>query len=206
MANPHPIPRIYPEPPPYKQQDAIKEGIRGALYGGASGFAVSAVQNALAKHRVGVWGVFTRTGGTIALFMAPMTIFDFTRAASGNLRQSDDAYNTAIAGFLAGASVGLRTSRMPAILGYGALFSIVTTAFDVTGGTLRGKRTEMEGMDEYERKEYLRTNRRRPIEETISEIGEGRGIYPPGYEERRRERLKEKYGVDINPVSTLVDE
>lgn len=26
-------------------------------------------------------------------------------------------------------------------------------------------------------------------------------IYPPGYEERRRERLKEKYGVDINPVS-----
>jgi hypothetical protein len=26
------------------------------------------------------------------------------------------------------------------------------------------------------------------------------GIRPPGYEERRRERIKEKYGIDINPV------
>jgi hypothetical protein len=31
------------------------------------------------------------------------------------------------------------------------------------------------------------------------------GIYPPGYEERRRQRLKEKYGVDINPVKATVD-
>jgi hypothetical protein len=30
-------------------------------------------------------------------------------------------------------------------------------------------------MDEYERKEQLRLARRRPIEETIAEIGEGRG-------------------------------
>lgn len=28
-----------------------------------------------------------------------------------------------------------------------------------------------------------------------------KGIQPPGYEERRRERLREKYGVEINPVS-----
>lgn len=27
------------------------------------------------------------------------------------------------------------------------------------------------------------------------------GIQAPGYAERRRERLKEKYGVEINPVS-----
>ena len=26
------------------------------------------------------------------------------------------------------------------------------------------------------------------------------GIRPPGYEERRRERIKERYGIDINPV------
>jgi hypothetical protein len=31
------------------------------------------------------------------------------------------------------------------------------------------------------------------------------GIYPPGYEERRRQRLKEKYGLDINPVKATVD-
>jgi hypothetical protein len=26
-------------------------------------------------------------------------------------------------------------------------------------------------------------------------------IRPPGYEERRRQRLKEKYGFEVNPVS-----
>ncbi len=31
------------------------------------------------------------------------------------------------------------------------------------------------------------------------------GIKPPGYEERRRQRLKEKYGVEINPVKATAD-
>ncbi len=52
------------------------------------------------------------------------------------------------------------------------------TAFDYTGGSLRGTRTEVPGMDEYERKEYLRKNRRRPIDETIADVGEGRGTAP----------------------------
>jgi hypothetical protein len=94
---------------------------------------------------------------------------------------------------------------MPRILGYGAVLSVVMTTFEYTGGSLRGQRAEVEGMDEYEHKEYLRKNRRRPIEETIADLGEGRGIRPPGYEERRRERLKEKYGVEIKPVSALAE-
>jgi hypothetical protein len=65
---------------------------------------------------------------------------------------------------------------LPQILGYGAAFSVIIAAFDYTGGSLAGKRIEIPEMDEYERKEYLRNNRRRPIEETIAEIGEGRGV------------------------------
>lgn len=67
---------------------------------------------------------------------------------------------------------------MPRIFGFGAGFAVIMTVFDYTGGSLRGVRTEVEGMDEFERKEYLRKNRRRPIEETIADIGEGRGISP----------------------------
>lgn len=67
---------------------------------------------------------------------------------------------------------------LPRIFGFGAGFAVIMTVFDYTGGSLRGVRTEVEGMDEYERKEYLRKNRRRPIEETIADIGEGRGISP----------------------------
>lgn len=65
--------------------------------------------------------------------------------------------------------------RMPAILGYGAFTSIILAAFEYTGGSLKGKKPEIEGMDEFERKQHLRTNRRRPLEETLAEVGEGRG-------------------------------
>ncbi|KAK4910577.1 hypothetical protein LTR66_017424 [Elasticomyces elasticus] len=35
------------------------------------------------------------------------------------------------------------------------------------------------------------------MNETINELGEGRGIYGPGYEERRAQRIKEAYGIDV---------
>ncbi|KAI3325717.1 hypothetical protein HD806DRAFT_454865 [Xylariaceae sp. AK1471] len=204
MANPHPIQRLAEERP-FHQRDAVKSGIQGAIVGGGAGLLFSAVQNSLAKQNVGAWGVFTRTGGTIASLTALTTVYSFSKDAAANLREKDDTFNTTIGAFLGGAMLGLKTGRLPRILGVGAAFSVVMTVFDYTGGSLRGMRTEVPGMDEYERKEYLRKNRRRPIEETIADIGEGRGIEPPGYEERRRQRLKEKYGVDINPISTLAE-
>jgi putative N-acetylmannosamine-6-phosphate epimerase len=66
---------------------------------------------------------------------------------------------------------------MPRIIGYGVLTAVALAAFEFTGGTLKGYLNRPE-VDEYERKEMLRKNRRRPIEETIAEIGEGRGEYP----------------------------
>jgi len=62
---------------------------------------------------------------------------------------------------------------MPRIVGYGALTAVVLAAYEYTGGSLRGKRKDPE-VDEFARKEMLRKNRRRPMEETIAEVGEGR--------------------------------
>ncbi|KAH9906063.1 hypothetical protein F4778DRAFT_779445 [Xylariomycetidae sp. FL2044] len=203
MANPRPIQRT-PEEHHFHPKDAVNSGITGALIGTGAGTFYSAVQNSLAKHNVGSWGIFTRTGASIATFASAGTVWGFTRDATANLREKEDTLNTTIGAFLTGATVGLTTGRIPRILGAGAVFSIVMTAFDYTGGSLRGFRPEVNDMDEYDRKEALRKNRRRPLAETIADIGEGRGIEPPGYEERRRLRLKEKYGVDINPVSANV--
>jgi len=62
---------------------------------------------------------------------------------------------------------------MPRILGYGALFSVVLAVYEYTGASLKGSRRSQE-LDEFDRKEYLRMNRRRPLEETLAEVGEGR--------------------------------
>ena len=90
----------------------------------------------------------------------------------------------------------MQVRTMPAVLGYGTLVSVILSAFDYTGGTLRGKEINAD-VDEFERKENIRKNRRRPIQETIDELGEGRGIYGPGYAERRRETIKQNYGIDV---------
>jgi hypothetical protein len=52
----------------YHPKDSVKAAINGTLITGAAGTLVSAVQNTLTKRNVGAWGVFTRSGGTIAVF------------------------------------------------------------------------------------------------------------------------------------------
>lgn len=52
--------------------------------------------------------------------------------------------------------------------------AVILGAYDFTGGRLKGWNRDPE-QDEFERKQHIRQNRRRPIEETIAEVGEGRG-------------------------------
>ena len=52
----------------YQPKDAVTAGIKSTLITGAAGALVSSVQNTLTKQNVTAWGIFTRTGGTIAVF------------------------------------------------------------------------------------------------------------------------------------------
>ncbi|CAK7264132.1 hypothetical protein SEPCBS57363_000915 [Sporothrix epigloea] len=186
----------------YQPQDALYAGVKGTAVVGGAGLFLSSIQNSLQKRNVGAWGVFTRTGGTVASFAAVGGVFEFARVASANLRQKNDAYNTAIGGFLAGSVFGLSSGKMPRIVGMGAFTAVVLAVFDFTGGQLTGL-TQDTDEDRFARKEYLRKNRRRPGEETIAQLGDGRGgmIHSPNYEELRIERLKEKYGYEIKTAS-----
>ncbi|MCJ1299025.1 hypothetical protein MMC08_001816 [Hypocenomyce scalaris] len=180
----------------YRPKDAIGQSIRSTMITGGAGALVSAIQNTLTKQNVSAWGIFTRSGGTIAIFAAMGGTYEFSKLASANLREKDDSWNTAIGGFLAGSIMGIRFRTLPAVLGYGAGLAVLLGTYDYTGGVLTGYDKDPNG-DEYLRKEQLRKNRRRPIQETLEELGEGRGIYGPGYEERRRERIKQNYGIDV---------
>ena len=112
-------------------------------------------------------------------------------------------------------------------MGYGAALSVVLAAFTYTGGKLTGYERDPT-VDEVSRKEFLRKNRRRPVDEIVNELGEGRGmcwtcddvqsrffchgsqllmyistgIHAPGYEERRAQRIKANYGIDVPATSS----
>ena len=56
----------------YQPKDAVGATIKATLVTGTAGTFVSAIQNVLTKQNVGAFGVFTRTGSTIAVFGMPM--------------------------------------------------------------------------------------------------------------------------------------
>lgn len=63
----------------------------------------------------------------------------------------------------------------PAVLGFGAGLAVLQGVFDYTGGQFSGYNIDPQ-MDEYARKEQMRANKRRPIQETLDQLGEGRGM------------------------------
>lgn len=60
------------------------------------------------------------------------------------------------------------------MLGAGAAFSVALTAFRYTSG-FAGRAAEELDEEEVERREALKKLRRRPLSETIEQLGEGRG-------------------------------
>lgn len=64
---------------------------------------------------------------------------------------------------------------MPAVIGYGAGLAVLLGVFDYTGGSLTGWAKD-HSVDEVARKELLRSTHRVPLEDTLAELGEGRGM------------------------------
>ncbi|KAJ5380004.1 NADH-ubiquinone oxidoreductase [Penicillium cataractarum] len=204
----------------YHPQDAVSAATKTTLMTGGIGLFASAVQNTLVRQNVGPLGIFMRSGSTITILAAMGGTYEFAKTASANLREKQDPLNTAIGGFFSGAILGLRgqlrtcmnysiaigstlwytdqflARSLPAVLGYGVALSTGLFAFDYTGGSLFGydkDKTE----DEFDRRTKLRKAFQTPAEQTFAELGEGRGIYGPNYEERRAERIKEAYGIEV---------
>ncbi|KAH9819897.1 putative NADH-ubiquinone oxidoreductase [Teratosphaeria destructans] len=180
----------------YQPKDAVAGAIKATAVTGTAGLFVATIQNTLTRQNYGAFGTFSRFGGTLGVFAAVGGSYEFAKCASANLREKDDAINPAIGGFLAGNMLGLKFRSAPACLGYGAGLAAILFTFSYTGGKLSGYKRDP-NVDEVARKEYMRKNRRRPVEEIVNELGEGRGIYGPGYEERRAQRIKEAYGIDV---------
>lgn len=62
---------------------------------------------------------------------------------------------------------------MPVVMGLGGAVGVVQGALYFLGGRIDSFKTES---DEFERKEKVRRTTRLPIEQTVSELGEGRGM------------------------------
>ncbi|KAF2800789.1 hypothetical protein K505DRAFT_320176 [Melanomma pulvis-pyrius CBS 109.77] len=180
----------------YIPQDTLSNTGASMLQTTAAGAIFAGVQNTLRKQNVGAMGIITRSGHIIAIYAGVGAAYQFTRDSAANLRRKEDAYNEALGGFAGGAVVGLAKRSIPFMLGMGTCTAAAMFGFRYTNG-FTGYKNKNSEVDEVEAREAVKKLYRQPLQETIEQLGEGRGIYAPGYEERRRERLLAKYGVDV---------
>lgn len=133
---------------------------------------------------------------TVVIAAATGISYVFVRNVTSNLREKDDAYGSALGGFVAGSIVGIKGRTVASVLGMGAFTAVLTGVMTHTGGSLKGGHQDLDA-DVKGQKDAHRKNYRSPIEQTIAELGEGRGIHGPGYAERRKERIKANYGIEV---------
>jgi len=88
---------------------------------------------------------------------------------------------------------------MVTTLGGALALGSVMSVISYTGHSMFESSGDKTFSDRLAYKEEAKSRFRRPLNETINELGEGRGIYGPGYEERRKQRIKERYGFDVQP-------
>ncbi|KIV77272.1 hypothetical protein PV11_09083 [Exophiala sideris] len=181
----------------YHPKDALATTVHAVTYTGAAGLFLAAVQNTVAKENVGPLGVFSRFGRTIGIFAAMGGTYAFVSTASANLRETSDLVNHAIGGACAGSLVGLAKRSMPSVAGSALALGAGMAVVSYTGRSIFESQSDSPQLDRLGHKEEAKTRYRRPIQETINELGEGRGIYGPGYEERRKQRIKAKYGIEV---------
>ncbi|QUC17157.1 uncharacterized protein UV8b_01398 [Ustilaginoidea virens] len=196
----HPLPAEADRP--YAPHDVLDETAKTAAVGLGSGLFLAAIRNAMSRRNVGAFAVFTRGAPVIGICAAAPAAYAFFSRTTMNLREKEDAWAAAFGGFMCGGVLGLPSRKMPVVLGLGGAVGLVQGALYFLGGRIDSFKKES---DEFERKEILRRMTRLPVEQTVAEIGEGRGIHPPGYEERRRERIKQTYGFEVNPVKATVE-
>ncbi|KAI8148779.1 Tim17/Tim22/Tim23/Pmp24 family-domain-containing protein [Fennellomyces sp. T-0311] len=125
----------------HENKDCLYEAGKTTLIAGSLGLVVSAMQNTVQKHKEGAKGVFTRTGGTIALFAAMGGIFSITECTVKDIRGQDDAVNAGIAGCAAGLAAGVKTHSLAKMCAACAGVGATMFAYEY-GGELKGSMTD----------------------------------------------------------------
>ena len=80
-------------PPTFLPREPLAATFRVGMQSAGVGLLASALQNSLQRHDKGAMGIFTRTGGTIALFAAMGAAFTYVDSSVANFRETDDAAN-----------------------------------------------------------------------------------------------------------------
>ncbi|EJT52902.1 hypothetical protein A1Q1_00807 [Trichosporon asahii var. asahii CBS 2479] len=124
----------------FHPHETVQTAMRVTIESAGVGLLVSAVQNALDKHNRGAMGIFTRTGGTIGLFVLRRQHPSgaITGRGSSTNSQTDDWANGAAGGCAAGFTAGVKARSLPMAIGACAGMATLIGTFEAAGSNLTG--------------------------------------------------------------------
>lgn len=159
---------------------------RSALgYASVFGLLTVATQNAVSKERVGPLGIFTRSGSLFGMIVLVSGSYKLSSSMLSNLREKKDTANEFYAGLIAGAFAGAPTRSLVKASGWsffgGVVAALVYWSGSIVGQTstssyaYRGKGAEnnFEPKSDIERQGFWDVMRRRPLSQTLEELGQG---------------------------------
>lgn len=156
-------------------------------YGSVFGLLTVATQNAVAKERLGPLGIITRSGGLWGMIVLVSGSYKLASSMLSNLREKKDTLNEFYAGAIAGAIAGSPTKSLVKASGWsfagGVVAALVYWSGSIVGQAATsshayrgvGAQNNFKPKDSHysERQGFWDVLRRRPLSQTLEELGEG---------------------------------
>ncbi|KAK9457644.1 hypothetical protein V1511DRAFT_179615 [Dipodascopsis uninucleata] len=168
----------------YEPRDSLFLASKVALPGFAIGLSYAAARERITHFQAPLAESMLRVGRQSSLIAFTGVTFQFVEAASSNLREKEDAWNHFYGGLAAGALWGIQgrtiTNTFFTSLAIGSIMGLARWAGNLYT-TSNEKVDKEDSAFSGEESTFFTIRDRQPLSETLSKLGEGRGLhYPKG--------------------------
>lgn len=168
-------------PKPYEPKDTVYLATESAIISAGVGFLAALGRGSLRGGRT-VFGELQRNARLIPLFAAVGTSYTLFESVSANLREKDSPLNGFIGGAFAGGIIGasIKNAGVPKVLG-GAFFVAMLMGVSKWAGGIQGfgrkeaisnSSGDFVEIDKGDRQGFWDVVHRRPLSQTIDELGD----------------------------------
>ncbi|CDR46584.1 CYFA0S24e00518g1_1 [Cyberlindnera fabianii] len=181
----------YPHPRPYVEEykpiNTWNSTKSAFYYSSVIGLLTAATRNSISKDKIGPLSIITRSGKLWATIVLTATGYKFASCSLANLREKKDTLNEFYSGAIAGGLASIFYKNMIKSVGFsfvgGCIAATVFWSGTMVGNaqksshTLRGKGPDnhfkARASSDVERQGFWDVARRRPLSQTLEELGEG---------------------------------
>ncbi|KAK9240788.1 hypothetical protein V1525DRAFT_393911 [Lipomyces kononenkoae] len=169
--------------PPYEPRDALIITSKAVIPAFGIGLTYATAMERFRHFRAPLIPSLLRVGKESFFLGSVGCAYQFVEVAASNLREREDGWNNFYGGLAAGGLIGVRSGTLPNVVFTSLVFGSILGLARWSGGMFGGFSKEEEPVEnsKYDgpQSDFWSVRTRVPLSETISKVGEGRGIFFP---------------------------